>query len=182
LVFSERSLAKGCFQRRFILQNHFYHSLACIQANRKKGSFAMSHHIVMNFSAPPSADDLAVIANEQIESMPDELLEHCEDLLIQIEEFPDEATEADLDLEDSYELLALYKAGKEVSPGVEKKVANDDDVLILFRRPLLDAWCETGDDLVQVIREAMIEEIANHYDFPEEDIEDMTQRHYQGML
>lgn len=142
----------------------------------------MSHHIVMNFSVPPSADDLAVIANEQIENMPDELLEHCEDILIQIEEFPDEATEADLDLDDPYELLALYKAGKELSPGVEKKVANDDDLLILYRRPLLDAWCDSGDDLVQVIREAMIEEIGNHFEFSEDDIEEMAQRHYQGML
>ena len=142
----------------------------------------MSHHIVMNFSRPPSADDILIMANEQLENMPDELVEHVEDLTIQIEEFPDEATESDLELDDPYELLALYKAGKELSPGVEKKAANDDDVLIIYRRPLLDAWCDVEEDLVQVLRDAMIEEIANHHDFPDEDIEDMTSRHYQGML
>lgn len=142
----------------------------------------MSHHIVMNFSTPPSADDILIMSNEQLENMPDELVEHVEDLTIQIEEFPDEATESDLELEDPYELLALYKAGKELSPGVETKAANDDDVLILYRRPILDAWCDVQEDLVQVLREAMIEEIANHHEFPEDDIEDMTTRHYQGML
>jgi predicted Zn-dependent protease with MMP-like domain len=142
----------------------------------------MGQHIVMNFSAPPSDDDILVIANEQLEIMPDELSEHCEELTVQIEDMPDEATETDLDLDDPYDLLALYKAGKELSPGVETKAANDDDVLILYRRPLLDAWCESGDDLTQVIRDAMIEEIANNFEFSDDDIDEMTSRHYQGML
>ncbi len=142
----------------------------------------MSQHIVMNFSAPPSDDDLLVIATEQLAIMPDELSEHCEDLTIQVEEMPDEAIEADLELDDPYELLAFYKAGKELSPGVEKKAANDDDVLTLYRRPLLDAWCESGEDLTSVVREAMIEEIANQFDFSDDDIDEMTSRHYQGML
>ncbi|HPF78232.1 MAG TPA: metallopeptidase family protein [Alphaproteobacteria bacterium] len=142
----------------------------------------MNQQIIMNFSVPPSADDLTVMANEQLENLPDELLEFFDELVIQIEEIPDEATEADLDLEDPYELLALYKAGKELAPGVEKKVANDDDVLILYRRSILDYWCETGEDLNQIVREAMIEEIGNHFDFSDEEIEEMSQRHYQGML
>lgn len=142
----------------------------------------MNKQIVMNFSVPPSADDLTVIAEEQLENMPDELAEYCEELTIQIEDMPDEATEADLDLDDPYELLALYKAGKELSPGVEKKAANDDDILILYRRPILDAWCEAEEDLTHTVREAMIEEIASHFEFPDDDIEDMASRHYQGML
>lgn len=142
----------------------------------------MNQQIIMNFSVPPSADDLSVIANEQLQNLPDELLEFCDELAIQIEEMPDEAIEADLELEDPYELLVLYKAGKEVAPGVEKKAANDDDVLVLYRRPILDAWCETGEDLTQIIRESIIEEVGSHFDFSDEEIEEMTERHYQGML
>jgi len=134
----------------------------------------MNQQIIMNFSAPPSGDDLLVIANGLLENMPDELVDHIDDLTIQIEEFPDEATESDLDLEDQYELLTLYKAGSELTPGVETKAANDDDVLILFRRPLLDLWCETGEDLAGIIRDAMIEEIANQFEFSDNDIEAMT--------
>jgi len=104
----------------------------------------MNQQIIMNFSVPPSPDDLTVIANGQLQNMPDELSDYIEDLTIRIEEFPDEATESDLELEDAYELLTLYKAGKELAPGVETKAANDDDVLILYRRPILDVWSETG--------------------------------------
>jgi predicted Zn-dependent protease with MMP-like domain len=142
----------------------------------------MSQQILMNFSTAPTPDDVMVIANEQLEALPEELLDFFEELTIQIEEMPDEATENDLDLDDPFELLALYKAGKDLSPGVEKKVANDDDVLILYRRSLLDMWCETGEDLTQIIRDAMIEEIGNYFEVSTDDIEEMSARHYQGML
>lgn len=143
---------------------------------------SQQNQIIMNFSAPPSTDDLNVIASGQLELMPDELLEHIDDLAIQIEDMPDEATEAELELDDPYELVALYKSGKQISPGVEKKSANDDDVLVLYRRPILDLWCETGDDLTSIVRDIMIEEIANNFEYSEDDIEEMAARHYQGML
>ena len=142
----------------------------------------MNQQILMNFTYAPMDDDILSIANAQLELLPDELLERFNDLKVTIEEFPDEATESDLDLEDPYDLMALYKAGKDIAPGVEKKIANDDDVLVLYRRPLLDGWCETGDDLTQVIRDAMIEEIGSYFDFSEDDIEQMSAQHYQGAL
>lgn len=142
----------------------------------------MNQQILMNFSAAPTEDDISVIANEQLDNLPDELSEFFEELTIKIEDIPDETTESDLELEDPFDLLALYKAGTELAPGVEKKAANDDDILILYRRPILDAWCESGLDLTQIIREAMIEEIGNHFDFSDDEIEEMSARHYQGML
>jgi predicted Zn-dependent protease with MMP-like domain len=140
------------------------------------------HEIIMNFSAPPSADDLSVMAQQILESLPDELTEACEELEIEVEEFPDSAIEQDMELETPYELLAFYRSGKEIAPGVEKKVANGEDVLLLFRRPILDLWCETGDDLSNLVREVMIEEIARALDFSEDDIRDMIRRHHQGLL
>lgn len=138
--------------------------------------------IIMNFSFPPSADDLTAIAEAAMENMPEELMEFCDGLEIQIEELADESLENDLDLDDPYELVALYRSGSHVSPGVERKVANDDDIMMLFRRPLLDLWCETGDDLNDIVRQVMIEELGHHFEFSEDEIDEMTQRHFQGML
>lgn len=138
--------------------------------------------IIMNFTRPPSDEDLEVIAGESLESLPEELLEFCEGIAIAVEELPDEVTAAELELEDVYDLLALYKSGKEISPGVERKSANDDDVLVLYRRPILDMWCEGGEDLGALVRQIMIEELGRHFDFSEDEIEEMTGRHYQGML
>ena len=38
----------------------------------------MSQQIIMSFSVPPSADDLLVIANEQLDLLPEELIEAFE--------------------------------------------------------------------------------------------------------
>lgn len=138
--------------------------------------------IIMNYSVPPSAEDVLVMAQEAFDVLPEEILEFCDTLTIEIEEFPDDTTETELDLEDPYELLALYKSGKEISPGVESKVADADDVLVLYRRPILDFWCDSGSDLTTVIREVMIEELGGRFEFSEKDIEEMIARHHQGML
>ncbi len=138
--------------------------------------------IIMNFSVPPSADDLEVIAREALDNLPEEILELCEELAIEVEDFPDETVEAEMELDDPYDLLALYRSGKQIAPGVQKKVANDDDVLILYRRPILDMWCETGEDLSHIVREIMIEELGNNFEFSEDEIEEMARRHYQGRL
>lgn len=144
---------------------------------------AMSRHdIIMNFAMPPSIDDLTGIAQQVLEALPDELTEICEDLELLMEEFPDEALTQDLGLESDYDLLALYKSGKEVAPGVQKKVANGDDSLVLFRRSILDLWCETSDDLGNLVREIMIEEIARAHEFSDEDIRKMIKAHHQGLL
>ncbi|HEU4837953.1 MAG TPA: metallopeptidase family protein [Micavibrio sp.] len=136
----------------------------------------------MSFSRPPGADDIETIAGEILSSLPEEIIEHCESLTIEVEEFPDEATQTEMELDDPYELVALYRSGKEISPGVERKIANDDDILVLYRRPILDLWCDTQDDLTALIREVMIEELAGNFDFSDDEIEEMTRRHHQGML
>jgi len=138
--------------------------------------------IIMNFTAPPSIDDIEALASNALQTLPEELTGLCDALAIRVEEVPDEALESELKLEDPYELIALFRSGKQISPGVESKTANDEDVLILFRRPFLDMWCETGEDLNILVRQILIEELGQNFDFSEDEIDEMSQRHHQGAL
>lgn len=139
-------------------------------------------NIIMNHSVPPSLEDLGTIAAGILQSMPDELLRHCDGVAVIVEDIVDEAMLADLNLDDPFDLLALYKNGKEISPGIVRKVANDDDVLIIYRRALLDMWCETEEDLQSIIRQVMIEEIGRYFELSENDVQDMADQDYQGVL
>lgn len=138
--------------------------------------------IIMNFTVAPSIDDLEALAALVMESLPDELARNCEELVVAVEDIADETIVRDLELDDSFDLPVLYKSAKEIAPGIERKVANDDDVLVLYRRAVLDMWCETGEDLQAIIRQVMIEELGRYFEFSDDDIEDMAERHYQGML
>lgn len=134
--------------------------------------------IIMNYTTPPGLNDFEVLAATLLQAMPDELFKKCADITVVIEDFPDDAMQADLELDDPYELLAFYRSGKELSPGIEKKTADDDDTLVLFRRPILDIWCENCEDITALIREIMIEEIAKALEFPEAEIDEMNSRHF----
>ncbi len=140
------------------------------------------NQIIMNYTTAPNLEDLEVIAQSVFETLSEELAEYCEEMVLVVEEMADEVIESELDLDDPFDLLALYKSGKEISPGVERKNAEDDDCLTLFRRPILDMWCESYEDISSVIRQIMIEELGRCFDFPDNDIDEMVKRHYQGVL
>lgn len=148
-----------------------------------RDSYAMdTRQIIMNFTVAPSVEDLQVLSVAIFEDMPEELLGFCENMQVLVEDFVDEATEIELDLEDPYDVLVLFRNGKEISPGVEKKSAENADNLVLYRRSILDMWCDTGDDLTKLIRQLMIEEIGRQFGFSDEEINEMAGRHYQGMF
>ncbi len=138
--------------------------------------------IIMHFTVPPSAEDIEVMAGIQMETLPEELLEYIDELEIVVEDLADEAMEEDLELDSPFDLLAHYRKGNQISPGVESKTQNDDDCLILFRRPILDMWCESGDDINNVLRQIIIQEIGQTFDFTDSEIYDMVERHHQGLL
>lgn len=141
-----------------------------------------TQQIIMNFTVPPSFDDLHVIAGDVLGSLPDEFLEHFEEIDVQIEDVVGEALEIELNLDDPFDLLLVFKSGKEISPGVEKKAPDGEDVLVLYRRPILDLWCEEGEDLAMMIRQLIVEELGRAFEFSDDDIEEISSRHHQGLL
>lgn len=127
--------------------------------------------IIMNFSLPPSVEDLEVLANEALEELPSELSAYMDDTEIVVDEFPPEELEDELGLESAFELLAFFKKYAEKIPGVQAKDAPEEKILYLYRRPILDMWCESEDDLSAVVRHVMISEIAQAHDYSEDEIE-----------
>lgn len=141
-----------------------------------------SRQIIMNYTVPPSVDDLSVLAADAMEVVPEEIVGYCDSISVVVEDFPEDSIQQELDIDDPYELIALFRNGKEISPGIERKVANDDDMLILYRRPLLDLWCETQDDLGGLVRQVIIEELGRNFDFSDDEIDEMVRRHHPGLL
>ena len=83
---------------------------------------------------------------------------------IAVEEFEE------MGLESPFDLMGLYRG---VSLG-DKSVTHmptDVDHIFLYRRPLLDYWCETGEDLTRLVRHLMVHEIGHHFGFSDEDME-----------
>ncbi len=127
--------------------------------------------IVMNFTTPPGADDLHAVAVSVLDAFPDELDAFVEDMDLFIEEFAPREAMDELEVESEYDLLAIYRAVAEKIPGVVDKSSSDGRRLTLYRRPILDLWCDTGEDLLTLMRNVIISEIAQANGFSDEEIE-----------
>lgn len=118
----------------------------------------------------PSLADLDALANRALQTIPAELRRHLGAVVIRVEDFPDEDTEKEMGLESPFDLLGLYR-------GVDlpRKSVSDPrphiDMIFLYRRPILDYWCETGEELYRVVRHVLIHEIGHHFGFSDSDME-----------
>jgi predicted Zn-dependent protease with MMP-like domain len=125
-------------------------------------------------STPPSLADLEAMAREQLSAIPEELRRHLGDLVIRVDDFPDEETMEEMDLESPFDLLGLYRGVDLLQRSVmDQPMALD--MICLYRRPLLDYWCETEEDLTRIVRHVLIHEIGHHFGFSDDDMERIEQ-------
>ncbi len=119
---------------------------------------------------PPSLADLEEMAQQALSTIPEELRRHVGNVVIRVEEFPDEDTEKAMELESPFDILGLYQ-GVALPFQTTGMQPNALDMIFLYRRPILDYWCETGEALDHVVRHVLIHEIGHHFGFSDEDME-----------
>jgi predicted Zn-dependent protease with MMP-like domain len=124
----------------------------------------------MTIGQPPSLAEIEQLAKRALGTIPGRLKRHLGAVVICVEEFPDEETEQAMGLDSPFDILGLYRGvalpHKSVSdprPGM--------DMIFLYRRPILDYWCETGEDLADLVRHVLIHEIGHHFGFSDDDME-----------
>ncbi len=119
---------------------------------------------------PPTLDRIEALAREAYAAIPAELARHAGDVVIRVEDFPDAETEREMGLESPYDLLGLYR-GVPLGHKSTGFTPQSVDMVFLYRRPLLDYWCETEEDLAGLIRHVLIHEIGHHFGFSDDDME-----------
>ena len=121
-------------------------------------------------STPPSLDDIEAMARWALASVPETFRQYAANLVIRVEDFVDEETEEEMDLESPFELLGLYR-GVSLNNKSVTVSSQDVDMVFLYRRPILDYWCETGEDLAHLVRHVLIHEIGHHFGMSDDDME-----------
>ena len=127
------------------------------------------------FTTAPGLDDIEQLARAALATIPEELRRQVEDVPIRVEEFPDAETERDMELETPFDLLGLYRGVSLDRRGVFD-VRQEPDMIFLYRRPILDYWCETGEALADIVRHLLIHEIGHHFGLSDADMEAIEQQ------
>jgi len=120
-------------------------------------------------TTPPSLEEFDAIAAEAFAEIPEALRRHAADVVIRVEDFPDEETEREMGLESPFDLLGLYR-GSAMDIHAYGGVPGGVDMILLYRRPILDYWCETGEDLSTLVRHVLIHEIGHHFGLSDDDM------------
>jgi predicted Zn-dependent protease with MMP-like domain len=118
----------------------------------------------------PTLDDFEDMAEDALALIPGHLRRLAADVIIRIEDFPDQETEREMDLDSPFDLLGLYR-GIALTDKSVSDPGGTPDMVFLYRRPILDYWCETGEDLTHLIRHVLIHEIGHHFGFSDADME-----------
>ncbi len=127
---------------------------------------ALSKH----FTTAPTLADLEALAEQALAALPPAFLAPLGTVAIHVEDFPDEETETEMDLESPFDILGLYR-GQDLLHRSTTDIHTSLDAIFLYRRPLLDYWCESGEDLAHIVRHVLIHEIGHHLGFSDEDME-----------
>ena len=123
----------------------------------------------MTLQTAPTLADIEELANRALGKIPHRLKRHLGEVVIRVEEFPDEETEQAMGLDSPFDILGLYRGVALPHKSVSDPRPNLD-MIFLYRRPMLDYWCETGEDLAHLVRHVLIHEIGHHFGFSDDDM------------
>ena len=123
------------------------------------------------FERPPSAADLQRLGQAVLAGLPEPFRSRIGGVVVRVQDFPDDATLREMGLESPFDLLGLYD-GVPVGRGSGFDAPRDAvDMIFLYRRPLLDYWCETGEPLADIVRNTLIHEIGHHFGLSDDDMD-----------
>jgi predicted Zn-dependent protease with MMP-like domain len=123
------------------------------------------------FDRPPSAADLQRLGEAVLAELPEPFRSRIGVVVIRVQDFADDQTLREMEIESPFDLLGLYH-GVPIGRGSTLDAPREDvDMIFLYRRPLLDYWCETGEPLADIVRNTLIHEIGHHFGFSDDDMD-----------
>jgi len=122
----------------------------------------------------PTLDQLEALARDCLARLPAEFRRLAADIAMRIEDFPDEAVCAEMEIENPFELTGLYQ-GVDLGHKSSADIAEGPDMIFLYRRPILDEWADGGVTLRELITHILVHEIGHHFGLSDEAMHDIEE-------
>lgn len=124
--------------------------------------------LVMTRQAPDAAT-IEAMAREALARIPEPFASHLADVVLIVEDFADDETLDAMGIDDPFDLTGLYH-GRPVGEKSTFESGALPDRIHLYRRPLLDEWCDTGVSLDALITHVVVHEVGHHFGLSDADM------------
>jgi predicted Zn-dependent protease with MMP-like domain len=119
----------------------------------------------------PTLGDIEALADAAYARLPERFRRLCEGLVIQVVDFPDDQTLDEMGAESEFDLLGLFRGRGLPDRGAADETGQLPNMIWLYRRPLLDYWCDGEDSLDAVVAHVLVHEIGHHFGLSDADME-----------
>ncbi len=120
--------------------------------------------------AAPSLADFEALASAAYARLPENFRNLCQDLVIQVADFPAEGVLDQMQCETEFDLLGLFSGRGLAQGGALRLTGQLPNMIWLYRRPILDYWAENEERLGDVIGHVLVHEIGHHFGLSDADI------------
>lgn len=113
----------------------------------------------------PSLDDIEAMARAAIARLPEPFATHLDGVLLIVEDFADDAILAEMGIESPFDLSGLYSGRSIANPS---ETGDMPATIHLYRRAILDEWCEGEDSIEHLVAHVLIHEVGHHMGLSDE--------------
>ena len=118
----------------------------------------------------PSLAEIESLAADTYARLPADFRNLCENLVIQVTDFPTEEVMDSMQVETEFDLLGLFQG-----VGLPFLSATSPEplpnLIWLYRRPILDYWAEHEESLGAIVTHVLVHEIGHHFGLSDADME-----------
>ena len=118
----------------------------------------------------PTLGEIEALAADAYGRLPEGFRALCDNLVIQVTDFPTEEVQDQMNVETEFDLLGLFQG---VGLPFQSASAPEQlpNMIWLYRRPILDYWAEHEDSLSAIVTHVLVHEIGHHFGLSDADIE-----------
>ncbi len=132
----------------------------------------MTDALAWKTAKSPSLADFETLAAGAWERLPAEFRALCGDLVIRIEDYALDEVLDELELESPFDLLGLYQ-GIALDRKSTLDVPREPDMVLLYRRAIIDYWAENEETLGDIITHVLVHEIGHHFGLSDADMDEI---------
>ncbi len=119
----------------------------------------------------PTLEEMEALTHVAFDALPQEFRALCGDVLIRVEDFPDDETMREMQCETEFDLLGLFRGIGLAQGSADYMTGQLPNMVWLYRRPLLDYWAEHDETLGALVTHVLVHEIGHHFGLSDADME-----------